>query len=228
MTTDNILNFPDSTLYVKKVPKTAFYKHLEVNAKMKQHFVDDVDSMTWLYKLAPSTLNVVDGKTVHEIVVFHVLMKDKDCPSDVFTFIDKNMPRHVLFVLQLADHYRLLLNYKEWISEKEGTFNIVKSFATEWMPRQQLGLTIEGQTMDKVYESFAGFISGFGTKSSEDTKRIVELQEQIEKKTRMAEALQKKVRAEKQFNRQIELNSEAKNVKREIAALNNELNNIKE
>ena len=108
MTTDNILHFPDSTLYVKKVPKTAFYKHLEVNAKIKQHFVDDVDSITWLYKLAPYTLNVVDGKTVHEIVVFHVLMKERDCPSDVFTFIDKNMPRHVLLCFNtptIIDYY---------------------------------------------------------------------------------------------------------------------------
>lgn len=204
-----------------------FYRHLDVNAKMKQRFVDDVTSFTWLYKLAPSTLNVADGKVVHEIAFFHVLLKEMDCPNDVFLFIDKNMPRHVVFILQHADHYRLLLNYKEWMSEKEGTFNIVKSFATEWMPRQQLSLTIEGQTMDKIYESFAGFISGFGTTSSEDTKRMVELQEQIEKKTRMAEALQKKVRAEKQFNRQMEMNAEARAVKSEIAALNNELNRIK-
>ena len=78
------LKFPRTTIVDKPVPKNAFYKHLEVNAKMKQHFVDDVVSIHWHYKLAPSTINVEDGKLVHEIVVFSAVLKDKDCPDDVF------------------------------------------------------------------------------------------------------------------------------------------------
>ena len=65
-----MITFPDSTLVGKTVPKTAFYKNLEVNARMKQRFVDDVASVTWVAKIAPSTLNVADGKTVHEITVY--------------------------------------------------------------------------------------------------------------------------------------------------------------
>ena len=53
--------FPKSTLVGKPVPKTAFYRNLEVNAKMKQRFVDSVESITWTAKLAPSTLSVADG-----------------------------------------------------------------------------------------------------------------------------------------------------------------------
>lgn len=52
------LHYPPTTFVGKPVPKNAFYRHLEVNAKMKQHFVDDVVAIKWLYKLAPSTLNV--------------------------------------------------------------------------------------------------------------------------------------------------------------------------
>ena len=59
------LKFPLTTIVGKPIPKNAFYKHLEVNAKMKQHFVEDVASIHWLYKLAPSTIPVEDGKLVH-------------------------------------------------------------------------------------------------------------------------------------------------------------------
>ena len=97
------LKFPPTTIVGKPVPKNAFYKHLEVNAKIKQHFVDDVESIHWLYKLAPSTINVEDGKLVHEIVVFSAVLKAKDCPDDVFLFIDRNMPRHVVFILEYED-----------------------------------------------------------------------------------------------------------------------------
>src|SRR5574344_2333408 len=164
---NNILQFPETTLFGKLVPKTAFYRHLDVNSKMKQRFVDDVSSITWLYKLSPSTLNVQDGTNVHEIVAFYVVLKVKDCPNDVFLFIDKNMPRHVVFLLQCEDEYRLLLNYKERLDHSAGTFRIVKTFLSEWMNGDRLNLPIEGQSMDKVYEAFAGYVSGYGTKSNE-------------------------------------------------------------
>jgi len=224
---DNILQFPETTLFGKLVPKTAFYRHLDVNTKMKQRFVDDVSSITWLYKLSPSTLNVQDGTNVHEIVLFHVVLKVKDCPNDVFLFIDKNMPRHVVFLLQYEDEYRLLLNYKEWQDQSAGTFHIVKNFVSDWMSYDSLKLPIEGQSMDKIYETFAGYISGYGTKSNEATKRIVELENLIAQKTQLTETLQKKVRLEKQVNRQLEMNAEARAIKREIASLKNELNELK-
>lgn len=75
--------FPKSTLVGKPVPKTAFYRNLEVNAKMKQRFVDSVESITWTAKLAPSTLSVADGKTVHEIAVFRIELKGEVVPTDV-------------------------------------------------------------------------------------------------------------------------------------------------
>ena len=122
------LKFPRTTIVGKSVPKNAFYRHMEVNAKIKQHFVDDVASIHWLYKLAPSTINVEDGKLVHEIVVFSATLKSKDCPDDVFLFIDQNMPRHVVFILEFDNRYKVLLNYKEWKDGRNGQFKIIKTF----------------------------------------------------------------------------------------------------
>ena len=168
------LKFTRTTIVGKPVPKNAFYKHLEVNAKIKQHFVDDVVSIHWLYKLAPSTINVEDGKQVHEIVVFSAVLKSKDCPDDVFLFIDQNMPRHVVFILEYDNRYKVLLNYKEWKDGQNGQFRIIKTFVTDWLTDNQLLLTLEGLNMDALYEALAGQVSGFGTKKAEDTKRIVE------------------------------------------------------
>ena len=228
MMNKNILAFPTSTIVDKLVPKTSFYKNLEVSGKMKQHFVEDVAQIRWAYKLAPTILNVSDGKQVHEIVVFMVSLKDKDCPLDVFTFIDKNMPRHVVFVLEYEGEYRLLLKYKEPADSEGSTFHILQSFTTSWMPSlSDLSLAIEGNNMDAIYEHFAGIISGYGTHSHEATQRIIELQDLIDKKSRYAEGLQKKIRKEKQFNRQVELNGEARKIKREIEKMKKELSGLK-
>lgn len=221
------LKFPPTTIVGKPVPKNAFYKHLEVNAKMKQHFVDDVVSIHWLYKLAPSTINVEDGKQVHEIVVFSAVLKDKDCPDDVFLFIDRNMPRHVVFILEYEDRYKVLLNYKAWKDGQNSQFDIIKTFATDWLTDGQLLLTLEGQTMDVLYEAMAGQVSGFGTTKAEDTKRIVELEGLINKAKREVESIQKRIRNERQLNRQMELNGAARGIKKKIAQWQSELQETK-
>ena len=221
------LKFPPTTIVGKPVPKNAFYKHLEVNAKMKQHFVDDVVSIHWLYELAPSTINVEDGKLVHEIVVVSAVLKDKDCPNDVFLFIDRNMPRHVVFILEYEDRYKVLLNYKAWKDGQNSQFDIIKTFATDWLTAERLLLTLEGQTMDALYEAMAGQVSGFGTRKAEDTKRIVELEGLIDKAKREVESLQKRIRNERQLNRQMELNGAARGIKKKIAQWQSELQETK-
>lgn len=223
---ENLLCFPSSTHVDRLVPKTAFYKNLEINARLKTRFVEDVERIEWLYKLAPSTMNVNDGKLVHEIVVFQVQLKAEDTPDDVFLTIDRQMPRHVVFLLQYADRGRLLLNYKEWADVDKTRFNILKTFRTEWMPLAEVKLALEGSTLDGIYEAFAGQVSGFGTHKAEDTKQILALQDEIARKRRTAEALQKRVRNEKQFARQMELNSEARTLKREIAKLEEKLTTL--
>ena len=207
---DNILNYPTSTHVDRLVPKTAFYKHLEINTRLKMRFVEDVERIQWLYKLAPSTMNVDEGKAVHEIVVFLVTLKVEDTLDDVFLAIDRQMPRYVVFVLQYANRSRLLLNYKEWADADKTRFK----------------LELAGSSLDNIYEAFAGQISGFGTTNATDTKQIMALQDELTRKRRAAEVLQKRVRNEKQFAKQMELNSEARTLKREIAKLEEELKTL--
>ena len=52
---------------------------------------------------------------------------------------------------------------------------------------------------------------------AEDTKRIVELEGMIDKAKREVESLQKRIRNERQLNRQMELNGVARGLKQQIA-----------
>ncbi len=224
---ENLLNFPTSTRLKIVIPKTAFYKHLDVNTKIKQDFVEGVDKITWIYKLAPSVLNVNEGKEVSEIAIFQVQLKSKKYPNNLFLFIDKYLPRHTVFLLQYQEEYRLLLNYKEWQNRERNTYIILQSFVSAWMTRENLRLPLQGQTMDIIYENFAGTISGYGTSTREDTKQIIALEHQIQQKVRQAEALQKRVRLEPQVNRQIAENTEARSLKQEIKVLRQEIEKLK-
>ena len=58
-----------------------------------------------------------------------------------------------------------------------------------------------------------------------DAKRMVELESLIQKGRKEIAALQKRVRTEKQFNRQLELNNEARALKKKVAEWEKEMKN---
>ena len=63
---------------------------------------------------------------------------------------------------------------------------------------------------------------------AEDTKRIVELEGLIDKAKREGESIQKRIRNERQLNRQMELNGEARGIKKQIAQWQSELQELKQ
>lgn len=201
-----MITFPESTIVGKTVPKAAFYKNLEVNTRMKQHFVDDVASVTWVAKIAPSTLNVTDGKTVHEITVFRMALKKEEVPSDVLTLIDKQMPRHTVFMLQYDDKQCLYVNYKEWHDAEQRQFDIVKTYQTAWMKDADIVLAIEGSTMDAVFSSFVRQIAGGLLDANRtDLHTAVMADKEREQLQKSINILERQMRKEKQPKKRFEM-----------------------
>lgn len=201
-----MITFPKSTLVGKTVPKAAFYKNLEVNARMKQRFVDDVASVTWVAKIAPSTLNVADGKTVHEITVFRMVLKNSEVPSDVLMLIDKQMPRHTVFVLQHEGKCCLYVNYKEWHDAEQRQFDIVKTYQTAWMKDADIVLAIEGSTMDAVFSSFVRQIAGGLLNANRtDLHTAVMADKEREQLQKSINILERQMRKEKQPRKRFEM-----------------------
>ena len=179
----NILNFPDFTLVNRVVPKVAFYSHLEVTARMKSAFVENVEQVVWLYKLAPSNLHVADGKDVHELTIFLIkLKKGISDSSDIFRYIDSKLPRHTIFIIQQDNRYQLLVNYKQWKDASAGTFEIIKSFSTDWLSEEMLSLRLDSASnMDTLYESLVRQIASTQiTSSQQDLHQAVSQTIQIE------------------------------------------------
>ena len=208
---DNLLQYPDTTLFGKTVPKKMFYDQLDVNAKMKQRFVNDVEEIIWLYKLSPNTLNVRAGEQVGEIEIMLCPLKDVECPVDVFKFISQKIPHHIVFILQFGNSYRLLIQYDK------------DTFVSPWCPIDELSLKIEGQTLDRIYDGFVGQLTGIGSRDSESLQEIIRLKKEIKKLSDKIETLQRQIRREPQMNRQIEMNSEARAMKQQLKELNNKL-----
>lgn len=224
---DNLLKYPESTVVNRVVPKTMFYKFMEVNPRMKTRFVNDVVNITWLYKLAASTLNVTDTENMKEIEVFVVNLKQPDCPTDLFSFIDTNMPHHIVFVLVHDNHAMLLINYKDRADDTHTKFKITQTFTSPWVSSENLHLQIDGLSLPLIYDNFVAQISGIGEHKTGAMADIVALKKQIATAETELQTLQKRMRREPQFDRQMQMNKEVKAKRKELEKLKTKLQNLK-
>ena len=209
------------------VPKTMFYKFMEVNPRMKLRFVNDVVNITWLYKLSAATLNVTNSEEMKEIEVFVVSLKQPDCPTDLFTFIDTNMPHHIVFILVHDESAMLLINYKDWTDGTHTKFKITQAFASPWMPVSDLELTVQGQSLPRIYDNFVAQVSGIGEHKAGAMADIVAVKKQIATAEAELESLQKKMRKEPQLDRQLAMNKQVKAKRKEVDNLKKKLEELK-
>ena len=195
-------NLPQSTIVNRVIPKKTFVNQLGANTRIKDHFTNDVVRVEWLAKLAPSTINVADGKEVHEITIFLVPVKDENCPDDIFSFIDGMIPRHTLFILRWGDRTCLHLNYKEWMESSTNTdkaFRIAKTYRSQWVKDTEISLSIEGLTMDAIYETLVRQVAGERIiTQSESLREDVEKSTQREMLLKKIEILRRKEAKERQ------------------------------
>lgn len=219
---DNVLHFPLSTIVDKNVPKNAFFGRASVEQKstLKDFLTREFESIVWLYKLAPATLNVEDGEYVHEIDVFYCRMKEVKYSIKPFSVMDELLPRHTIFIIEYGGKFDLLMHHKEmsvvhgeqkW---KCGVGELKRNIRIETDT-----LNIQGQSMDAVYNGLLSQISGLSASTREEYKEQVDLRKQIEFLWKQVAVLQKKIKAEKQFNRQMELSAEMRKLKKEITVL---------
>lgn len=216
-----MLGFPVSTEFNKRIPKQKFYEHLDISPVLRRVFVDQIRLVYWRNKLAASTLNIAAGEAVTEIEVFEVRLNNPQFDEAVLKQIDKEIPYHILFILEYEGKYKAVIGYKEE-SGGNTAFKVNRYYSTEWMDEDALPLKLEGLSMDSVYENFVRQIAGdtLQTDSGESLKESVERDEKKKQLEKQISVLENKMRREKQLNRLMEMNAELKRLKREEEKLN--------
>lgn len=155
-----------------------------------------------------------------ELEVFEVKLNGKQLNEAVLRQIDKEIPYHILFLLEYDGKYQAWTAYKEAAVTASNAFKVGTYYHTDWLPEDELPLKVEGLSIDKVYENFVRQIAGDALRS--ETGKTESLKESVERDNRRQElekqisALQTKVRKEKQLNKQVKLNAELKKRKNEL------------
>ncbi len=215
-----MIGLPKTTEFNKRIPKQKFYENISVSPTLKRVFIDQIKVIYWRNKVAATTMNLAAGATVTELEVFEVKLNGQQLDESVLRQIDKEIPYHILFLLEYEGKYQAWTAYKEAAASGSNAFKVGTYYHTDWLPEDELPLKVEGLSVDKVYENFVRQIAGDALRSdkgkTESLKESVERDNRRQKLEKQIAALQTKVRKEKQLNKQVQLNAELKKLKNEL------------
>lgn len=215
-----MIGLPKTTDFNKRIPKEKFYENLNVTPTVKKCFVEQIKVIYWRNKIAATTTNLAAGTTVNEIEVFEIKLKGSLLDESVLRQIDKEIPYHILFLLEYDGKYQAWTAYKE-ASAGNAAFKVNQYYHTDWVAEDELPLKLEGLSVDAVYENFVYQIAGdtLQANENESLQDVVERDEKVKNLKKQIEVLQAKIRKEKQLNVQMKLNSELKKLKKELEVL---------
>lgn len=215
-----MLDLPKSTEFNRRIPKQKFYEKLTVSPELKRVFVEQIRVIWWRNKIAPATTNLAVGEAVTEIEVLEVCLSTPQMDESVLRQIDKEIPYHILFLLEYEGRYQAWTAYKE-AGSGASAFKVGSYYHTDWMKEANLPLKLEGLNIDQVYENFVRQIAGetLASGNGETLRESVERDKRRRELQRQIAALQVKVRRERQFNRQVQWNEEVKRLKKELEEL---------
>ncbi len=207
-----MLGLPKTTEFNKRIPKQKFYENLSVTPAVKKAITEQIKTIYWRNKLAATTSNLAPGERVTEIEVFEVRLTSPDLDENVLRLIDREIPYHILFLLEHDGKYQAAMGYKEAVGSGKTAFRVDCYYRTEWPPEEGLPLCLEGLTIDAVYENLIRQIAGEKLSVVENMtlKESVARQKQREKLGKQIAALETRMKKEKQLNRKMELKVQIK------------------
>lgn len=214
-----MIGLPKSTEFNKRIPKQKFYENMEISPVIKQIFVEQIKMIYWRNKIAVSTTNLATGHDVTEIEVFEIRLNHSELDERVLRQIDREIPYHILFLLEYEGKYQAWIGYKEITTSGNKRVKVGKYYHSDWRLEEELHLWLEGLNIDTIYENLVRQIAGDKLKKvtpDESLKESITKDEKKEQLEKQISVLTVKIRTEKQLNKQIELNTEVKRLKKEL------------
>lgn len=220
MTTQALFAWPSQAAVGSLVAKSKIYAHAKPTAALRAMFVEQVESITWAYKLSPETINLPAKPAVPEIEVFEVTLKLPDVSHSVLRCIDKAMPRPILFNLRFEGHTQPVAAYKRPSDASRDQWVLGDYHAAPWQKdgdaRHALPLALD---LQGLYEQLLRLHLAVPARAGESLRDQLDRLAAFTAKQAAAAKLEARLSAEKQFNRKVEINAQLRTIRTELDAL---------
>jgi hypothetical protein len=212
-----VFEYPERALFQRVLPKNKVYGHTQPSRALRQKFVDQVEEITWQYKLSPATINLPAGTEVKEIQIFSIAQRLPELKEDILRTLDHAIPSQLFFELSFQGRVRFVAAYKR-TSEADRSKQFVASYYwSPWQdasaPRSALPVAIN---MDSLYQQMLHRhmqAAGLEPRAGETLEITAERGIRIRSQRLTCEKLEARMRKEDQFNRKVEINSDLRKAK---------------
>lgn len=215
-----LFRFPESAKVDRVLNKERFYAGVRNNRRLKALFTEQVSRVRWAYKLAPETINTPGTADVPEIEVIHVEASDSELDHDVLAAIDDAIPNPTIHEVYVGDQVRQTAAYKR-TSDSDRKAWVVSHYVTSPWHLTDADRTplLVSLNLGILYASLLRAMIDVLAREGESLRDHVERHGQLLTHHREAARLEKKINAEKQFNRRVELNGQLRTINQRIYQL---------
>jgi hypothetical protein len=220
-----LIAYPKQAAFGRVLPKNKIYKYSRANTKIKDLFVEQVEQIVWQYKLAPETINLPVRSGVPEIQIFSVQLKSTELHEDVLRCIDGAVPFPILFELNQGQgdqaKTKMVAAYKRPSEADTNRWGLSSYFTTAWMPADTVRMAMPlALDMAHLYAALLQCLMPLPARPQEALPDWIARVELADAKRREVDKIQAKMAKEKQFNRKVEINAILRQIKSELAQLN--------
>jgi hypothetical protein len=215
-----LFEYPQKAAFGRIIPKNKIYDHAGASSSVKNLFVKQVDRIIWKYKLAPETINIPATKSIPEVQIFEINLKEQDFKFELLQAIDKAIPFPIIFELVFEEKIKVVASYKR-PNEADSTKWVVSDyFSSQWLPNNQARKSLPvALNLGGLYEQLLLPLMPYKPREKEKLKDQVARIGLVFGKQKELAKLEVKLAKEKQFNRKVEINGEIRITKQEIEKL---------
>jgi len=215
-----LFSWPSQAAVSRSVAKAKIYAHGKPSSALRALFVEQIESITWAYKLSPESTNLPAKPDVPEIEVFEIALKLPDVSHSVLRCIDKAIPFPILFVLRHAGQSQPVAAYKRPSEAASGQWVLGDYHAGPWQndsstrPGLPVSLDLQG-----LYEKILRQHLAVPPRAGESLRDQLDRLSLLAAKQVVATKLESRLSQEKQFNRKVEINAQLRRIRDELDAL---------
>lgn len=217
-----MFQFPEQTTVNRVLPKTKIYDKARPTKAVRELFVAEVEQIVWKNKLSLNTLRLAPANGIQEIQVFEINLKGSDLSQRVLETIDRAIPYPVFFRLCRENRVQHAAAYKRPAQDGSVKWVIGDYYRTAWTrasgPHSPLPLSLN---LKSLYDQMLRMFIALPAREGEQLPELVEREYSIRQVQRQLKQFETKLRAEKQFNRKVDLNTEVRRLTAELNDLKN-------
>lgn len=191
-----MLGLPKSTEIAKQLPKKAIFQKFELKPAQRDAFDADISRIDIVNVVSPNTVPGLNaGERVGEFYVLMVTLKHGRFDEKNILLLTKLIKQNMVFALAFGKNIRLAVVHE-------------KLFLKDWEPLEDAVLPLIGVDMDKVWEHIVTSVGSFEVQEGATVEEQIASNDEKEKLLKQIEALEKKLRVEKQPRKKYELHKQ--------------------